>query len=407
MIQSVRIQYYKAIQDSGALRLPAFAVFIGNNGSGKSSVFEALQLLHEAVVSDINQAFNRWGGLENVRNHRAKYERPRKTKTDYWEEYATVEIRLTCRIDQKTYRYQVGFNTGSNEDIYLVKYESLHVNKVEVFSSNLQDNEGYSDATYKLNEQEAKLKAMVGLNDPNVLRYRANRLFVAILIPDLPDECRIFYEYVVGWQFLALNAQTMGLPVPLNRLTSEIRLLPDGRNLAEYIRQLARDPERLNGLVEKMKFVLPYASDIQTQTTEDFDRKIQLRLLEEGQRTPVPGWLFSSGTLRILAILAVMQSPKPPTALLIDEVENGLDPRTIGLLINEIQQQYAAQRTQVVVTTHSPYFLDLVPLESILVSEKSTEDGTYFHLPKDEQSLDIWRKKFPPGKLYTMGKLTE
>jgi len=47
----------------------------------------------------------------------------------------------------------------------------------------------------------------------------------------------------------------------------------------------------------------------------------------------------------------------------------------------------------------------LVPLDSIIVAEKG-ELGSSYHVPKDENSLNVWKDKFSPGKLYTMGKLT-
>lgn len=98
-------------------------------------------------------------------------------------------------------------------------------------------------------------------------------------------------------------------------------------------------------------------------------------------------------------------TPRKPSVLFIDEVENGLDPRTIGLPINHIQNVFADKSMQVVVKTHSPYFFDLVPIESIIVSEKDNHK-TSFHILIDEMDLDRWKAKFSPGKLYTMGKLT-
>ncbi|MFO0266425.1 MAG: hypothetical protein ACK51D_05705, partial [Cyclobacteriaceae bacterium] len=59
-----------------------------------------------------------------------------------------------------------------------------------------------------------------------------------------------------------------------------------------------------------------------------------------------------------------------------------------------------------IVTSHSPYFLDLVPLTSIVVAEKDQE-GSKFHVPANEEALNVWKEKFTPGKLYTMGKLTK
>ena len=193
-----------------------------------------------------------------------------------------------------------------------------------------------------------------------------------------------------------------------NRLTKDIRLDYDGKNIAEYLLWLrSQDEQFLESLISELKFVLPYLSELQPTIKDTFNREVELLFYEnnDNNQKPIPGWLLSSGTLRIVAILAMFITPRKPYALFIDEVENGLDPRTIGMLINRIKDVFADKSMQVVVTTHSPYFLDLVPIESIIVSEKDNHK-TSFHIPIDEKDLDRWKAKFSPGKLYTMGKLT-
>lgn len=408
MIKTVRIRNFKAIRDSRAIRFSDLSVFIGNNGSGKSSVFEALQLLQQAVTSDLTEAFERWGGLENVRHYGAAYGRMLTTDTAYTKEFAPITIDLTCRIDKQNYRYEVAFNTTRERDFYVVESESLYVDKREIFSAQLQNNHGFADVSFALSQTETVLQsqAKADVVRPTELRYTANKLFISGFTLQLPDECQRFQAYVTDWQFLALNAHVMGLPTGVTRtLTDHLPLDPEGRNIAEYIRRIASDPIQFDALVDKMRFVLPYASDIQTHTTEDFDRKIQLRLYEVGLSTPIPGWLFSSGTLRVLALLAVLNNNRLPTVLFIDEIENGLDPRTIGLLTEEIRRVVLQQKLQVIATTHSPYFLDLVDLKHIIVTERQGEKLVFIR-PEGDESLTVWKARFSPGKLYTMGRLT-
>src|SRR5947208_8275222 len=102
----------------------------------------------------------------------------------------------------------------------------------------------------------------------------------------------------------------------------------------------------------------------------------------------VPGWLLSTGTLRILAILAALRHPKPPPLLVIEEVENGLDPRTLHLLVEEIRVAITGGITQVVLTTHSPYLLDLLDLSQIVVVER--EDGLPTFRRPDAKQLAEW-----------------
>jgi len=63
-------------------------------------------------------------------------------------------------------------------------------------------------------------------------------------------------------------------------------------------------------------------------------------------------------------------------------------------------------RSQVIVTTHSPYLLDLLPLWSIVLVERSEDKGPVFSRPDDNPALEKWAEKFGPGKLYTMQGLS-
>jgi len=101
----------------------------------------------------------------------------------------------------------------------------------------------------------------------------------------------------------------------------------------------------------------------------------------------------------------MFDTPKKPSVLFIDEIENGLDPRTIGLLLNEIRNETTRDKMQVVITTHSPYLLDLLPIESIIVTEKKV-DFCKYHIPATEERLKVWIEKFTPGRLFITGKFS-
>ena len=67
-LRSARIKNFKAIRDSGEIMLAPLTVFIGGNGSGKSSFIEALLTYQLLVESGLDAAMNRWRGFENIRN---------------------------------------------------------------------------------------------------------------------------------------------------------------------------------------------------------------------------------------------------------------------------------------------------------------------------------------------------
>ena len=74
-------------------------------------------------------------------------------------------------------------------------------------------------------------------------------------------------------------------------------------------------------------------------------------LHEPGFDTPIPATRISDGTLRFIAMLAVLLSPEPPPLVCIEEPELGLHPDAV-MLMGDILKE-ASERMQLVVTTHS------------------------------------------------------
>ena len=213
----------------------------------------------------------------------------------------------------------------------------------------------------------------------------------------------VAWETLERWQFLMLNPERMGQPTPQQRATNRVPLARDGANLAEYLNEIrSQSPDAFAGLLESLRYVLPYATDLQPSLTSELERSYYLKLKEAS--FDVPGWLLSTGTLRIVALLAALRHPDPPPLLVVEEIENGLDPRTLHLLVEEIRAAIDAGTTQVILTTHSPYLLHLLDLSHIVVVE--LEDGQPRFKRPNENELAEWSQSFSPGRLYTMGRLT-
>lgn len=399
MIKKISIVNFKAIKDCLNLPLQPFTAFIGNNGSGKSSVMEAMRTIHLCLTKNIEEAFSIWGGLDKVRNYHALQDEASVSQFGFKQKHQPITFWLEAELNGKQYEYQVSFNLSLNDDFYIVENEELHCNGQVMFTTNAIDNNGNSFCQLYVAADSAK-----------EFTHKSNTLLLSLSDGNphlLHEDVSAFREYVMNWQFLYMNAHEMGKPVMQNRLQKNIRLDYDGRNIAEYILWIrAQGQEYLNSIVQKMIFVLPYIKQIQPNIQETFNREVELLLHETHDKSkPLPGWLLSSGTLRILALLSLFDTPKPPSVLFVDEIENGLDPRTIGLLLNEIRNETTAGKMQVVITTHSPYLLDLLPIESIIATDKRI-DYCKYHIPATEERLKVWIEKFTPGRLFTTGKFS-
>src|SRR5436853_1400735 len=121
--------------------------------------------------------------------------------------------------------------------------------------------------------------------------------------------------------------------------------------------------------------IVPHSQDLQIAFTSELGRTVYLQLTEGDFK--VPGWLLSTGTLRIVALLALLRHPTPPPLIIIEEVENGLDPRTLHLLVEEMRTAIESGKTQVMLTTHSPYLLDLLDLSHIVLVDRANGEPTF------------------------------
>lgn len=370
MLDSIKVKNFKAIRDSGVVKFKPLTVFVGNNGSGKSSLIEALETYQTYVARGLDEAMQRFMGMEHVQNKYAKPDTP-------------IEFDLKIRGIKDGAKLGLKVATNSSHNKYEVVEESLECKSMNIKELiQKRDADSVNGKGWK-GHQQSLLQSL-----------------------NLGKATGIFSNFVSSWQFLSLAPEQMGLPKVQSRWAAgQTRLARDGSNIAEFLLELRElDPLALDGIIETMAYVLPYARDLQPAITSELERKAWLQLTEGDFK--VPGWMLSTGTLRLLALLALLRHPKPPPLIVVEEIENGLDPRSVHLIVEEIRNAVLSGVTQVIVTTHSPYLLDLLKLEHLVVVERDAQGHPRFFRPADHANLQRWAQEFAPGKLYTMGNLT-
>ena len=125
-------------------------------------------------------------------------------------------------------------------------------------------------------------------------------------------------------------------------------LLPDSRNLGLILNEL----EHTDASAEFNSVLTRFLPRYQRFSTRIQGGTVQFYLHESGLKSPVPATRLSDGTIRFMAILALLLSPSPAPLVCIEEPELGLHPDAIGLLPDLLIN--ASARTQLIVTTHSP-----------------------------------------------------
>ena len=400
-LKSFRLKNFKAVRDSGVVKFTPLTVLIGDNGSGKSSLVEGLKTYQRIITEDLDSAMNQWRGFENIRNAAVPHD---ITRSDKPREYQAnpIEFRLSHSYSnhdkpnrKSSHAHFLSVACSPDGDEIFILEERWNVSGRKYFA---RDAEGY------LRDSNGdRLGGGVVYPITYPLVYESEALWSG---KSLISSSRVFHGTlysIASWQFVTLNAWAMGEPQPQQHTGGPIRLKSDGSNIAEYLSEIREhDPDSFGGILETMQYVMPYLRDLKPELTDILGRQRHLEMTEADFK--VMGWLLSTGTLRVLALLALFRHPEPPPLIIIEEIENGLDPRTIHLIVEEIRNVVESGRSQIIVTTHSPYFLDLLALSHIVMVER-VDGQPIFTRPADDESLQNWANKFAPGKLYTMGNL--
>lgn len=116
------------------------------------------------------------------------------------------------------------------------------------------------------------------------------------------------------------------------------------------------------------------------------DGRLLLQIKDAPFDNPVLSRFASDGTLKMLAYLVVLCDPQPPRFIGIEEPENYLHPRLLPELAEECRS--ATERSQLLVTTHSPYFLNGLKPNEIRVLYRDVNGFTQIHRASDINGIE-------------------
>ncbi len=208
----------------------------------------------------------------------------------------------------------------------------------------------------------------------------------------------------------ALDANAIAADVALK---PNMELQENGGLLAGVLDRLRdHDPERFNALHDELGRWLPEYDQILFDTSGNGIRRFLLRTREGRHRVQAQD--LSQGTLLALAILTIAYLPDPPPFVGFEEPDRGMHPR----LLRDIQdalyrlsypESFGERRdpVQVVVTTHSPYFLDLYRdhPEEIVIAQRNERTGYFERLSERPDIHEILGDDAPLGEVWYSGIL--
>jgi predicted ATPase len=373
-IQSLTIQNLLSFGDKPeVIELRNLNVLIGPNGSGKSNLIEVIGLL-QAAPTDLAKAINKGGPIEEWLWKGATKAPPT----------ASVEV-VVHRGDGKTpLRYRLAFGRAASFRFEIT--DELIAGEQTVARGPYGLSSGISIDDLMRVPMGPQSSILAGLKDP--MHYPETTH-----LGELFSRFRLYRD----WEF----GTHADVREPCDASLQDDFLEEDGSNLSVVLERLLSQPGVKHQLIESLQTFYHGTRDLRTRHVGS---RIETRLEEAGLKEEIPLNRVSDGTVRWLALLAILLNPDPPPLICIEEPELGLHPDMVHEVAKLLTQ--ASQRMQLVVTTHSDLLVEeLTEMpEAVLVCEK--EGGASHFRRLDSSELSAWLRDYDSlGELWRSGHI--
>lgn len=341
-IETLRVRNYRALRQIDLEHLTPLTVLLGPNGSGKSTLFDVFAFLAECFSVGLRKAWDKRGRFKELRSRGA--EGPMEIELQYRERKSAPLITYHLAIDEgqkgpfvaeEWLRWK---RKPKGAPFYFLRFERGSGSVV----SGDEPDEHDERVTENLDSPELLAVSTLGqfAKHPRVGALR---------------------RFITSWYLSYLTAdQTRTTPEagPQERLSQYGDNLP---NVIQYLKE--QHPSRLEQILKILARRVPRLEHVDADLMAD--GRLLLRIKDAPFSNPVLAKYVSDGTLKMLAYLTLLHDPEPPQLVGIEEPENQLHPRLLPELAEEAQN--ASARTQLMVTTHSPFLLDSLHPDQVRV----------------------------------------
>ena len=373
-IESIFLRNYRVFRDAALVDLPSMMTVVGANGSGKSTLFDAMSFLKDALSKNVAQAVERRGGFRELVSRG---------------ESGPISIILHLVGSSglpEAYRVDI----GQENDRPVVQRELFAVyerSRDETPSSHFIDVSRGVGVIAK--DEFAETEQPIELENPNALAIKGLGQFKQ-------------YQAVAELSELLENWHVSDFHVQEARTSPDIgfaeHLSARGDNLAQvalFLYEHHRD--RFDRILAVMRARVPGVTSVEAERT--LDGRLVLRFRDGSFRDPFISRHVSDGTVKMFAYLVLLHDPKPHPLLAVEEPENQLYPGLLRELAEEFRD-YARRGGQVLVSTHSPEFLNGAKLDEIYWLVKKDGFATVQRASESKLLCDLYAEGDLPGALW-------
>ncbi|WP_437914955.1 AAA family ATPase [Sorangium sp. So ce302] len=355
MLTSITLENFKSFRKA-AIPLGPFTLLVGTNASGKSNLRDAFRFLHGvgrgySLAEILGEKYGEGGELQwkGLRGG---------TKEVVFGGGAEFSIGAELKDIENQYhhKYRISVATGLSNAAPRVTREALYESTDMSFDSHPAENApAQKDKEHLLvrlarGGEESTLSSSPAISSPAIAQVRDPRY--------VRRQAKRTLHTLRSMRFLDLSPDAARLPSLPGR-----QVLGDrGENLSSVLQAISQDPKRRATLLEWIRALTPL-DVMDLEFPQDFAGRVLVHLVEQGGRR-ISAYSASDGTLRFLAILAALLDTDSAHFYFFEEIENGIHPTRLHLLVQLIEQQCRTRDVQVIATTHSPQLLGFLTPES-------------------------------------------
>jgi predicted ATPase len=350
-LTELRAKEFRSLADV-TIPLAPLTVLVGPNGSGKSNVLNMLRFLASTVRFDLASAIDEWGGFDHIKRQAGK-------------PTSQVSLGVTGQITQHSSQNAL--------DIYDLSFRQTArgtLTRSETFQFKRTKGRG---RRITISGDRAEFS---GDDHQPVAQRLANSQTTGLAtLPKLADDqggegIRALAEFLSSLRVLEPDVSEARTPA---RMISG-PLADDASNLAAALHRLSTtDEDAFGALQSDLRYCLQGLDAIEFQSIGGPGKSVAVVLRERGVRQPVELADASFGTVRLLAILTALHEPDPPPFTAIEEIDHGLHPYAIDILVDRMRR--AAEHTQLLIATHSPTLVNRLRPEELVVCGRDPETG--------------------------------
>ena len=368
-IESIRLKNYKAFRDATLKDIPPFLVVVGANGAGKTTLFDVFGFLHDCLKNNVRHALDSRGRFKEVLS------RDSDSDSILIEIQYRMEIAGVSRL--VTYSLEIAEKSG----VPYVKREILRYKRgasgKPYHFLDFSNGAGYAITNEEdFKKEDAELTRENQKVSPDTLAIKGLGQFERF---KAANAFRLLIEswHVSDFHISAARGR--------KEASGEAEHLSEtGDNLPLVAQRLfEQNPETFREILETMARRVPGVSGVEPKLQDD--GYLTLRFQDGSFKTPFLDRYVSDGTIKMFAYLVLLHDPKPHPLLCVEEPENQLYPKLMLELAEEFRQ-YANRGGQVLVSTHSPDFLNAVELNEVCWLVK-TQGNTEIRRAKEDPQI--------------------